>query len=79
VISDTRKMYIESPEGAEIYIDGIYVGISPTLITKPTAGAHVVTLSRNGYVPKSYTISVADDDNDVTLSFSELIEEETDE
>ena len=72
-------MYIESPEDAEIYIDGIYVGISPALIQKPEAGTHVVTLSKNGYVTKSYTISVANDDNDVTLSFSELIEEEQDE
>ena len=72
-------MYIESPEEAEIYIDGIYVGISPTIVTKPAAGAHVVTLSRNGYVTKSYTISVAADDKDVTLSFSELVEEEPDE
>ena len=68
-------MYIDSPEDAEIYIDGIYVGISPTIVTKPAAGAHVVTLSRNGYVTKSYTISVAADDKDVTLSFSELIED----
>ncbi|MCR5302636.1 MAG: PEGA domain-containing protein [Lachnospiraceae bacterium] len=75
VVSDKQKMYIESPEEAEIYIDGIYVGISPALVPKPGAGTHVITLSRNGYITKSYTISVADDDNDVTLSFSELIEE----
>ena len=73
VISNTRKMYVESPEGAEVFIDGIYVGISPISFIKPESGSHVVTLSKNGYVTKSYTISVAGDDRDVTLSFSELI------
>lgn len=73
VISDTRKMYVESPEGAEVYIDGIYVGISPVSCSKPESGSHVITLSKNGYVTKSYTVSVANDDRDVTLSFSELV------
>lgn len=73
VISNTRKMYVESPEGAEVFVDGIYVGISPISFIKPESGSHVVTLSKNGYVTKSYTISVAGDDRDVTLSFSELI------
>ncbi|MCR5673942.1 MAG: PEGA domain-containing protein [Lachnospiraceae bacterium] len=73
VISDTRKMYVESPEGAEVFIDGIYVGIAPISFIKPEKGSHVVTLSKNGYVTKSYTVSVSDDDRDVTLSFSELL------
>lgn len=75
VISSTRKMYIESPEGAEVYIDGIYTGIVPVSFAKPERGSHVITLSRNGYVTKSYTIAVSDDDRDVTLSFSELVSE----
>ncbi len=72
VVSSTRKMYIESPEGAEVYIDGIYTGIVPASFVKPERGTHVVTLSQNGRVTRSYTISVSDDDRDVTLSFSEL-------
>lgn len=75
VISDTRKMYVESPEGAEIYIDGIYTGIVPVSFAKPEKGSHVITLSQNGRVTKSYTIAVSDDDRDVTLSFSELVSE----
>ena len=76
VISDTRKMYVESPEGAEVFIDGIYVGIAPISFIKPEKGSHVVTLSRNGYRTKSYTVSVSGDDKDVTLSFSDLISEQ---
>ncbi len=75
VISNTRKMYVESPEQAEVFVDGIYVGIAPISFIKPEAGSHVITLSRNGYKTKSYTVSVAGDDRDVTLSFSEMIEE----
>ena len=74
VISNSRKMYVESPEGAEVFVDGIYIGIAPVLSMKPEAGSHVITLSKNGCVTKSYTIAVADDDNDVTLSFSDLVE-----
>ena len=75
MISDTRKMYVESPEGAEVYIDGIYTGIVPVSFAKPEKGSHVITLSQNGRVTKSYTIAVSDDDRDVTLSFSELVSE----
>ncbi|MCR5590906.1 MAG: PEGA domain-containing protein [Lachnospiraceae bacterium] len=79
VISDTRKMYVESPEGAEVFLDGVYVGIAPATFIKPERGSHVITLSKNGCITKSYTVSVADDDKDVTLSFSDLVlqQEET--
>ncbi len=73
VISNTRKMYVEAPEGAEVFMDGIYVGIAPISFIKPESGSHVITLSKNGHVTKSYTISVSGDDRDVTLSFSDLV------
>jgi len=76
VISNTKKAFIECPEEAEVFVDGIYVGITPVLFAKPNPGSHVVTLSRNGYVTKSYTVSVPDDNNDVTFSFSDLVKDE---
>lgn len=79
VISDSQKMYVECPEGAEVFVDGIYVGIAPVTFLKPSAGAHVITLSKNGYVTKSYTVNVYGDDRDVTLSFSDLVEDKTHE
>ena len=72
-------MYVESPEETEVFLDGIYVGITPVLFVRPDKGSHVITLSKNGYVTKSYTIMVADDDNDVTLSFSDLVPVEPDD
>lgn len=75
IIGETPRMYIESPEDVEIYVDGIYAGITPISFIKPDAGSHVITLSRNGYKTKSYTVSVDGDDSDVTMSFSELVED----
>lgn len=72
VISENRQMYVESPEGAEVYLDGNYIGIAPAHTNKVT-GQHVITLSKTGYVTKSYTINVDNDDRDVTFSFSDLI------
>ena len=76
VVSNTRKVYVESPEGVEVYMDGMYVGIAPISFIKPAAGSHVITLSKSGYKTKSYTVSVGSDDNDLTLSFSEMIAED---
>lgn len=73
VISDTRKMYVEAPVGAEVYVDGVYIGICPVAANKPTTGTHVITLSKNGYQTKSYTITAGDEQKDLTLSFSELM------
>ncbi len=75
VISNTRKMYVDSPAGAEVFVDGMYIGIAPISSIKPEAGSHVITLSKNGYVTRSYTISVPGDERDVTLSFSELVQQ----
>ena len=69
-------MYVESPEGAEVFVDGIYIGIAPISSIKPEAGSHVITLSKNGYITRSYTVSVPGDEKDVTLSFSELVEQQ---
>lgn len=73
-VSTESQLYIDGPVGAEVYVDGVYVGIAP-IATVKSAGPHIVTLCANGYIPKSYTIFVENDDRDVTYSFSELISE----
>ena len=73
IVSTNNKMYVESPVGAEVYVDGIYIGICPASAIKPASGTHVITLSKNGYATKSYTITSSDDGKDLTLSFSELL------
>lgn len=71
VISDNKKIYIEGPQGAEVYLDGSYIGIAPCDTQKVT-GNHTITLSKSGYETKSYTINVGNDGKDLTMSFSEL-------
>lgn len=71
--STSAKVYIDGPEGTEIYVDGNYVGIAPISFTKPE-GSVVVTLRKNGYQTRSYTIQLEDDDKDVHYSFSDLTE-----
>ena len=71
IISDNKKIYIEGPEGVEVYLDGTYIGIAPCSTLKVT-GSHTITLSKSGYETKSYTINVGNDGNDLTMSFSGL-------
>ena len=73
-ISSVKKIYVEAPVGAEVYLDGNYIGVAPVSTGKVT-GSHSITLSKTGYLTKTYTIYVENDNNDVTLSFSELLEE----
>lgn len=65
------QVYIDAPEGAEVYVDGNYVGISPVSFKKEE-GSHVITLRKTGYETRSYTIQVDGEDKDVTYSFAEL-------
>lgn len=72
VLSENKKMYVEGPAGAEVYLDGNYIGIAPISTAKVT-GSHVITLSKAGYQTKSYTVNIDNDGNDVTFAFSELV------
>lgn len=71
VTSAESRVYIDGPQGAEVYLDGSYIGIAPCNFKKVT-GTHVITLRANGYQTKSYTVNVDDDGNSVTFSFSAL-------
>lgn len=69
--SGKYKVYIESPEGVEVYVDGNYVGIAPISINKEV-GNYVITLRKTGYQTRSYTVQIDDEDRDVNYSFAEL-------
>lgn len=71
--STGAKVYIDGPEGTEIYVDGSYVGIAPISFAKPE-GSVVITLRRTGYQTRNYTIQMSQDNADVHYSFSDLIE-----
>lgn len=65
------KVYIDAPEGVEVYVDGNYIGISPASFKK-VEGPHVITLRKTGYETRSYTIQVDGEDKDISYSFAEL-------
>jgi len=75
--SGTNRVYVYSPTDVEVYVDGIYVGLSP-LSFKKTAGSHTLILKKSGYETRSYTIYCYDDGNDMSISFSELEKVEND-
>ncbi|MGN0330318.1 MAG: PEGA domain-containing protein [Kineothrix sp.] len=73
-LSGYYKVYIDSPSDVEVYLDNIYVGVSPVSFKKE-AGTHTITLRKTGYVTKSYTVQVDDTEKDVTYSFTDLVKE----
>ena len=64
-------IYINNPEGASVYIDGSYIGVSPVKVKK-TIGSHMVTLIKEGYITKTHSIMVVDDKEDLYFNFSDL-------
>lgn len=72
--SNKYKVYVDSPKGVEVYLDGNYVGLSPVRFTK-TVGRHEITLKKSGYKTKTYTIYLENTRKDETYSFSALEKE----
>lgn len=69
--STTYKVYINQPEGAEIYLDGVYVGLVPCSFKKEP-GAYVVTLRKSGYDTRSYSIRIDDMSEDSIFNFADF-------
>lgn len=69
---------IDAPVGAEVYVDGSYIGIAP-ISFKKTEGIHVITLRMDGYETRSYTINITDLTGNENMSFSALVKEEEEE
>lgn len=65
------KVKIKAPQDVEVYVDGNYVGIVPVAFAK-IEGKHEITLRKEGYIPKTYTIQVGSSYHDEEYSFSEL-------
>lgn len=73
-VTDYYKVYVDAPEGVEVYLDGNYVGISPCSFRK-SAGTHVITLRKTGVGTRSYTVQIDDKERDISYSFADLAEE----
>ena len=68
------RIYIDAPETAEVYLDGIYKGIVPCSFIKES-GTHVITLRKDGYETRTFTITLDNSTENETYSFSALQEE----
>lgn len=77
-ITDYYKVYVDAPEGVEVYLDGSYVGISPCSFRKES-GTHVITLRKTGYETRSYTVQVDSEEKDLSYSFVDLVKKSTTE
>lgn len=67
----TYKIYIHGPEEAEVYFDGEYKGIIPVVFEKST-GTHTISIRKSGYITKSYTVPITEDNEDVDFVFPSL-------
>lgn len=70
-LTSSYRVYIDSPTDVEVYLDGMYIGMSPVNFKKES-GTHTITLRKPGYVTKSYTIQIDNEPKDVTYSFTDL-------
>lgn len=68
---DVYQVYIEAPEGVEVYLDGNYIGLSPCSFKK-VPGVHVIILKKFGYETRSYTIQIDNEDKDTSYTFPDL-------
>lgn len=71
---EKHTITVKTPEGASVYVDGEFRGVAPVSFEK-TSGQMTITLSKTGYVTKSYTVTVDDGQEDVTYSFASLAKE----
>lgn len=75
-VDSDHTITVSAPRGVEVYLDNVYKGLAPCKFAK-VIGSQTITLSKTGYVTKSYAVDILDDDKNVTLSFSELAEDDT--
>lgn len=68
-------IHVDKPKGAEVYLDGNYIGLAPVSVKKE-AGTHVIMLSQSGYKTRTYTISVNSEKEDVTYTFADMEKED---
>ena len=75
-IDSKHTITVTAPEGAEVYLDNVYKGMAPCTFTK-VIGSQTITLSDTGYVTKSYSVDILDDNKNVKYSFADLVKDST--
>lgn len=47
------------PPGASVFIDGRFVGVTPTIVRDVTPGRHLIRVHKKGYTPQAQALNVA--------------------
>lgn len=69
--SGTYTITVTDPEGVNVYFDDEFKGTAPVSFSK-VSGNHTLTLSKDGYQTKSYTLDVSDSNENVTYCMPAL-------
>jgi len=64
-----RVPIVSNPPGAEVYVDGMFYGLTPTIITVET-GDHLVELSLEGYWNWFNIVDIDDDGRTIPVTFT---------
>lgn len=72
-MDEDHTITIQGPEGAKVYLNGTLKGTVPLTIPKEI-GTHTITLSKTGYITKSYTVEVENNGEDITFNFPDMTE-----
>lgn len=72
--TDGYYVYITSPSDVEVYVDNVYIGMSPVAFAKKS-GTHSITLRKTGYVTRSFNVAIENTAEDVRYAFDSLTEE----
>lgn len=67
------SVLINEPQDVEVYLDGNYLGITPTSFKKKQ-GIHEITLRKTGHQTRTYSIIVDGEEKDISFAFSPLEE-----
>ena len=71
-VISSHKIYIDEPNGAEVYFDGNYIGIVPTHVTK-VSGTHEIIVKKDGYETKSYRVNIDAEETDLSYRFPDMV------
>ncbi|MCR4989601.1 MAG: PEGA domain-containing protein [Lachnospiraceae bacterium] len=66
------NIIIQSPSGADVYEDNMYMGRAPVTYQK-RMGTHTITLRKPGYNPVSYSVKVENDGKDQKYAFPDMV------
>lgn len=72
-VDENTDIKVTTPVGAELYFNNTYKGTIPVSFPKEV-GTHTITLKKEGYETKNYTIEVTDDNKEAIFSFPDMVQ-----